>query len=361
MNNELDDLRQLVAESFARFGREGYPFEARSAALRSARGYCERAWTSYAEMGWLGLRLPDEHGGMGADAQTVGALMETVGRHLLLEPLLAHAVLGAGALLRGNASLISEFAAVLIDGTVILAFADDGEVEFRDGRVYGSVAGVLHGDVANRLVVAATSSAAMPSMYLVDMQATGLERRAYRLVDGRGAALLRLDGVAAQLLGTPEDLDALRDERTAALCAEALGSVDHLVEATAAYLKVRKQFGRSLSSFQALQHRMSELVLLRDEIRALVHAAQAALSDNGPRRTRVISGAAAYVTQAARQVGNDAVQLHGGIGVTEELDISHHFRRLMVVNALLGGRDRHIERFAQAGADVAEMRLEVVS
>lgn len=349
MSTALDaEMHGLLQDGFVRYGRETYTFEKRHAALASVNAYRADAWDNYAELGWLALRLPEDFGGLGADAALTGALMETVGRNLLLEPVLASAVLGTGALLRADAALLAELAPALADGTLKLAFAHEGEAaaQFKNERISGEKICVLHGDVADQFVVSAGKADARV-LLLVDGRAAGVTRRAYRLVDGRGAAIVAFDDAPARRIGDAAAVDELLIEAAVALCAESFGSVSLLVEATAAYLKVRKQFGRSLGSNQALQHRMSEMYLLREEIRALTAAAQKALDENTPGRTRIVSGARAYTIQAAREVGNAAVQLHGGVGVTEELEISHHFRRLMVNAALFGGRDLQIERFAQ--------------
>lgn len=341
-----DDLRELVRDGFVRYGRESYSFEQRRSALGSALGFRADAWQEYSDLGWLALRLPEKNGGLGADAEMVGSLMETVGRDLLLEPLYASAVVGTLAVLGADAAVQAELLPALATGAVKLAFAHDGGATVREGKLSGRKIGVLHGDVADQLIVSASEQKV--GLYLVDMAAAGVSRKSYRLVDGRGAAIVDFDKVAVRRLGGPSELQAVLDDSTVALCAEALGSVDRLVETTAAYLKVRKQFGRLLGSYQSLQHRMSEMALLREEIRALTTAAQRALQAGVGARARTISGAAAYVIGALRTIANDAVQLHGGIGVTEELEISHHFRRLMVITALLGGRDAQLERFAHS-------------
>lgn len=235
---------------------------------------------------------------------------------------------------------------MLADGRLKLAFAHEGEAaRFENERLSGDKIGVLHGDVADQFIVSADEGDARV-LLLVNGEAPGVQRRNYRLVDGRGAAIVAFDDAPARWIGDAATVDQLLDEAAVALCAESLGSIGLLVDATAAYLKLRKQFGRSIGTNQALQHRMSEMVLLREEIRALTARAQQALDELSPDRARIVSGARAYTIQAAREVGNAAVQLHGGVGVTEELEISHHFRRLMVNAALFGGRDPHIERFA---------------
>lgn len=343
MNSTADDLREMLRESFGRYGRQSYSFEGRQAALKTAQAFSATAWKDYANMGWLALRLPEEAGGLGADSAVTSALMEVAGRHLMLEPLLASVLLGTGALLRAADGLAMELAGGLADGSLILAFAHEGGAgSVSDGLLTAEKVGVLHGDIADHYVVSTADG-----LVLVDADATGVSRRPYRLVDGRGAAIVVFDRVSSRPLGGRAELQMLLDEQCVALCAENLGCVCHLVDSTAAYLKVRKQFGRPIGSNQALQHRMSEMVLFREEIRALANAAQHALTLPAPQRERMISGATAYTIGAARTVANDAIQLHGGVGVTEELDISHHFRRLMVNAALLGGRDHQVERFAR--------------
>jgi alkylation response protein AidB-like acyl-CoA dehydrogenase len=190
---------------------------------------------------------------------------------------------------------------------------------------------------------------------MVDMTADGVTRQCFPLLDGRGAANLRFDGVLAERLNAPAsaDADALAltatlQEAAVALCSEALGAIHALNTATNQYLKVRKQFGRPIGANQALQHRMVEMYMLEQEVRAITIAAQRALSDSTEESTRVVSGARAFVCGAARKVAAEAVQLHGGMGVSDELDVSHYYRRLMVIGTLFGNRDYHLEKFAAA-------------
>lgn len=341
-----DTFQQMLRDGFARYARESYAPKLRHAALVSRLAYRDDAWRDFAELGWLALRLPEAHGGLDADAAIVGAMMETVGRNLLLEPLLASAIIGAGALLRAPADVQAEMLPGLADGSRILALAYDGDAVVADDALSGEMVGVLHGDVADRIVVAV--AAADGGLFLIDPSTPEVARECYRLVDGRGAATLRFDAAVARRIGDPAALQQTMHEQAVALLAEIFGSADHLVDATAGYLQVRKQFGRTLGSYQALQHRMSEMAMLREEIAALTAAAQHALGEPEPARSRTINGSAAYILSAARTIANEAVQLHGGMGITEELDISHHFRRQMVIAALLGGRDRRIEQFIAA-------------
>lgn len=365
MSTDLETIGML-RDSAARYADDNYSFHQRWSVLEQAQGYSPQAWSDFAEFGFLALRLPEEDGGLDGDAVAVGAIMEIVGARLLMEPLLASAVLGTGLLLKqGSAAQRAALLPQLADGSLVLAFADDdapGQPCVFDGaRLTGTKLGVLHGDAAGKLLVSArdmTGNTAGQAVVLVDADAAGLCRQAYRLVDGRGAAGFEFNGTAAVRLqpesGQPaaEALAAIRDEAAVALCAESLGMVRNLVTITNEYLKVRRQFGRAIGSNQALQHRMVDCLLLQEEVRALVAAAQQALAGPAEGRARIVSGARAYVIHAARKVCNEAIQMHGGLGVTDELDVSHYFRRLMVNAALFGSRDSHFTRFTDAALAV---------
>jgi alkylation response protein AidB-like acyl-CoA dehydrogenase len=365
MTTDTDTIAML-RDSVTRYAADHYGFLQRHAVLADARGFGAQAWADYAQFGWLALRLPEDAGGIDADASAIGALMEVVGARLLMEPLLASAVLGTGLVLRAaSAAQQARLLPALADGTLTLAFASDddpvseagdgadADCMLRGGRLHGSRHGVLHGDIADRVIVGARDADASGAwaLGLVDAAVAGVQRRAYRMVDGRGAANLRFEGCRVERLDAADAAAAIaaaRDEAAAALCAEALGVVRSLVATTCEYLKVRKQFGKTIGSYQALQHRMVDMFLLQEEIRALTRAAQRALHGPVAERGRIVSGAKAYIGGAARHVANEAVQMHGGLGVTDELDVSHYFRRVMVINALFGSRDQHFGRFVDA-------------
>lgn len=355
MSTDLETITML-RDSTQRYTAEHYDFLQRWQVLEQPQGYSRQAWSDYAEFGWLALRFPEEDGGIDADAAAIGALMEVAGTRLLMEPLLASAVLGTGLLLRlGSDVQKAELLPALADGSLKLAFAHDDDSAsaclLRDGRLSGTKIGVLHGDIADRLIVSARNEGGERVLCMVDGSAA--QRRTYRLVDGRGAANIRFVGVRAEQLGRPGPqaeaaIATALDEAAVALCAEAAGVITSLVSITCEYLKVRKQFGRPIGSNQALQHRMVDMYLLQEEARALVEAAQRALTLPEAERAAAVSGARAYIGGAVRHVANEAVQMHGGLGVTEELDVSHYFRRAMVIDNLFGGRDAHFERFVAA-------------
>ena len=362
MTTDLDTI-EMLRDSVARYAADHYGFSQRRSVLQAPLGHGARAWHDYAQFGWLALRLPEEDGGIAADAHAIGAVMELVGAHLLMEPLLASAIVGTGLILKAaDAPQRAELLPRLADGTLKLALACDDDTggignepgcEWRGGRLSGCKISVLHGDVADRFIVSARDADADDgwALLLVDAKATGVDRRPYKLVDDRGASNLRFEDVRAERLGSGDAAALIaeaRDEAAVALCAEAVGVVRSLVEKTCEYLKVRKQFGKTIGSNQVLQHRMVDMFLLREDMRALTRSAQRALRGPLAERERIVSGAKAYVGAAARRVANEAVQMHGGLGITDELDISHYFRRAMVINALFGSRDEHFSRFVEA-------------
>lgn len=357
------ETANMLRESAQRYAADNYSFLQRHKLL--AEGWSQKAWQDYAELGWLALRLPEAEGGLDADPLAVGALMEVVGARLLMEPLLASAVVATG-LLRDQGSAAQQQALLprLADGSLKLALADvdppgtPRPCEAREGRISGTRQAVLHGDIADKLIVACADpgSASATRLWLVDAAAPGVAVTRYRLVDGRGAANLRFEAAPAERLdpdhGGSADtaLAQARDAAAAALCAEALGIVRVLVASTCEYLRVRRQFGKPIGANQALQHRAVDMFFLQEEIAALTAAAQRALGRPPVERARIVSGARAYISQAARRVANEAVQMHGGVGITEELDVSHYFRRLMVNAALFGSRDEHFARFLATAA-----------
>jgi len=363
MNMDME-AAVMLRDSAQRFAADHYGFLQRHAVLADPAGWSAKAWQAYGELGWLALRLPEEQGGLNADGLAIGALMETVGARLLMEPILGSVIVGTGLLLsQGSGAQRERLLPGLADGSLKLAFAHveaedgGGRCEVREGRLAGAKIAVLQGDIAERLIVSASDAQAGGTrLYLVDPGTAGVEVTRYRLVDGRGAANLRFAGAAAERLdpdhsgSAPAAIDEALDHAAAAQCAEALGIVRALLATTCEYLKTRKQFGRVIGSNQALQHRAVDMFLLQEEIAALTLSAQQALAKPAAERARIISGAKAYVCTAARHVANEAVQMHGGLGLTEELDVSHYFRRLMVNAGLFGGRDEHFSRFLESAA-----------
>jgi alkylation response protein AidB-like acyl-CoA dehydrogenase len=353
MDRVMDqDMARMLGDAAQRWAAERYTLPQRKPLLERPGAFDAEVWRALAAMGWLALRVPEAHGGLDADPLAVSALMEVVGTHLLLEPVLASAVVATSLLMRLASPAQREVLAPrLIDGGLKLAFTGvPSSCTWRDGALHGTAIAVLHGDVADSLLVAAHDERqGRTVVLLVDAPQPGLQCQRYRLVDGRGAANISFRGADGQALAAGHEADAAidtaLDEARVALCAESVGIMRALVAATCSHLKLRQQFGRAIGSNQVLQHRMVEMFVLQEEAAALTARAQQALPGPARERALAVSGARAYLCRAARQVANDAVQLHGGLGITDELAVSHHFRRLMVNAALFGHRDAQFERY----------------
>jgi alkylation response protein AidB-like acyl-CoA dehydrogenase len=361
-----DTLRRWIARD--------YGFEHRRALAGSPLGYSAEGWASYADLGLLALPFPEEFGGLGGDAVDVMAVMEPVGEGLLLEPYLSTVVL-CGGLLRDAASksvagsLLPQIAAGKLQ-IALAAYEAAGRYDLahvactaqKAGNVWrlrGRKAVVLDAPSANYLLVSARNSGSTTdssgvSLFLVKRDAPGLSVVAYPTQSGSRAGDVQLDDVTVNedaVIGVPGEalsvLERAVDRARAALCAEALGIVTALNQATLSYLKSRKQFGVPIGTFQALQHRMADMYIAGEQIRsmAIVAAVNADTEDHVARR-RAISGAKAYVGQASRFVGQQAVQLHGAMGIVDEHIVSHYFKRLTVIDLTFGDADYHLARYS---------------
>ncbi|HEY4969883.1 MAG TPA: acyl-CoA dehydrogenase family protein [Steroidobacteraceae bacterium] len=363
-----------LQETLQRFIGRDYGFDRRRELARTALGFSADAWARYAELGLLALPFPEEVGGLGGNAVDIMLVMELMGRGLLLEPFLSTIVM-CGGLLRdaGPASLKGKILQRMGAGELKLALAcyeAAGRYDLshiactavRSGagwRLSGEKTVVLDAPSADYFLVSARSSghAGEPhgiSVFLVAREAAGVSLFAYPTQSGGRAADVRLDGVAvdeAALIGAAGDglalVERAVDRGIAALCAEAVGIMTALNEATLNYLKTRKQFGVPIGKFQALQHRMADMFIAAEQARSMaVNAAVYADSSDIGARRRAVSGAKAYIGQAARLVGQQAVQMHGAMGVVDELIVSHYFKRLTMIDLSLGDTDYHLARFS---------------
>jgi len=362
----------LLAESLERFFAKEYGFDRRRAIAASEHGFDRAAWARFAEFGWLGIGIPEERGGLGGTAVEIALVMQAIGRHLVLEPYLSTAVVGAGLLRRAgepHAKLLADVAA----GKILLALAhgekrarfDLAHVETRAERtgtgytLSGHKAVVPHAETADHLIVSARSAGAAAeeqgvTLFLVPRGAKGIGLQPYATIDGQRAAEVTLDRVALgadAVLGMAEaghDLIArVAEDAIVALSAEAVGAMDALIGLTRDYLKTRKQFGVPIGSFQVLQHRLVDLFMAQALARSTAEAAARALSSEDA-RYRAATAAAAKVQagRAGRLVGQEAVQLHGGMGMTAELAVGAYFKRLFAIDVAFGNADWHQRRFA---------------
>ncbi|HLI14018.1 MAG TPA: acyl-CoA dehydrogenase family protein [Alphaproteobacteria bacterium] len=366
------DEQKLLADSVARFLEKEYGFEARRAAAASEDGFSRAMWQRFAELGWLGIGVPESLGGLGGGAVETAIIMEGIGRHLVVEPYLSTVVLG-GSLLRQGGAKAAAMLAPMAAGKLLLAFAhgeprsrfDCAHVETRaarDGGVFrlsGRKAVVLHAPSADHLIVSTRTGGAVGetkgiTLFLVPKDAKGLRLRPYATADGLRAAEVALDGVAVEagaILGALDDgyplIERSRDEALVALAAEAVGACAALVAATRDYLKTRKQFGVPIGSFQVLQHRLVDMLVAQELTRSLVDVAARALGEDDPvYGARMAAAAKAQAGRAGRLIGQEAVQLHGGMGMTDELAVGHYFKRLAMIDVAFGNADWHERRFA---------------
>jgi pimeloyl-CoA dehydrogenase small subunit len=375
MDFDFTEEQRLLDETVRRLIKGEYDFEKRKTYLKSPAGFSKELWSRYAEIGLLGLPFPESEGGFGGSGVETMIVMENFGRGLALEPYLATVVLAGGIVAAaGTAQQKKAVLPEIAQGKLMLAFAHGerqaryglSDVETRahkDGKGYvlsGAKSVVLHGESADRLVVSARTSGGAReekgiTLFLVDAKAKGVERRGYPTIDGLRAAEVRLDKVsvgADAVLGKVDDgypvIAQAVDRAIAALAAEAVGIMETLNTLTLDYLKTRKQFGVPIGSFQALQHRMAEMVVELEQAKSMsiLAALSADLGDVKERR-RVISGAKVQIGQSGRFIGQCSIQLHGGMGMTEEYQAGHYFKRLTMIDQTFGDVDHHLDRFAE--------------
>jgi pimeloyl-CoA dehydrogenase small subunit len=374
MNFDLSEEQQLLADSLKRYLANEYSIDARAKIVASSTGWSDTVWAAFAEMGLLGVPFAEEHGGFGGTAVDVMLVMEAIGEGLVVEPYWVNVGLAGRLIARGgSAEQQKRILPPLIQGKRRLAFAhtertaryDLGHVGARATRsgsgftLEGEKRAVLHGAAADTLIVSARTSGSDTdpsgvSLFLVERGAPGLTVKDYRTIDELRAADVWLSGVtvpADAVLGAEGRalplIEEAADYATALLCAEAVGAIRYANETTLEYIKNRRQFGVPIGSFQALQHRMVDMVISYEQARSMAYLACVKV-DTAPagERRHAVSAAKIKIADACRHVSQEAVQLHGGMGMTEELKVSHTFRRLTMISQTFGDAEHHLERFA---------------
>jgi alkylation response protein AidB-like acyl-CoA dehydrogenase len=376
MDLQYTPEQNQLRESVERFVREEYDFARRRKLVASERGHDEDCWRRYADFGWLAVPFSEEDGGIGGDATDTGIVMEGVGRGLLLEPYLANVVLAGGLLAAlGNAEQKAQWLQPMMLGQHKLALAyTESEARYDlavcattarregDGYVIDGRKSFVHGSsVADFHVVVARTSGEVSeagglTAFVIDAKAPGISVRPYATHDGSRAADIVFEGVrvdaSRRLSGEGDALPALElvtDQAIAAVASEAVGAMSMLVDMTLEYLKTRQQFGRPIGTNQALQHRMVDMHIALNEARtmALYGALMLTEADASVRR-KALSATKIEIDRTARLVGQEAVQLHGAMGVTEELAVGHYFKRLSMIGVSFGDASWHLRRHAQA-------------
>ncbi|HEX4987130.1 MAG TPA: acyl-CoA dehydrogenase family protein [Burkholderiales bacterium] len=377
MDFSLTEEQAMLKDSVDRFLEKNFSFEQRRRMLADRQPMSAQLWQGLAGLGVLGVPFAAEDGGFGGGGVETMLVMNALGRSLALEPYLATVVLAGGCIaLGGSAAQKSGLLPGIIDGSLILAFAHaEAEARFelghvetratREGNAFvleGAKTLVLHGSVADRFIVSARTSgnaadARGVTLFVVDADGENLVGQEYPLFDGTRALDLQLSGVKVgpeSVIGTLDQgmplVEAVADRAMAALCAEAVGVMDALHAKTVEYLKTRQQFGQPIGRFQALQHRAVDMLVWVEQARSMaLLAASKADSPDVAERRRSIAAAKEMIGRAGRFVGQQAIQLHGGMGMTDELDVSHYFKRLTAIDILFGNAAAQRVRFAAIG------------
>jgi pimeloyl-CoA dehydrogenase small subunit len=379
MDFDLSEEQQLLKDSVDRMTASRYAeLKTRNEAMKSPKGYSEALWKEFAELGLLGIPFSEAHGGMGQGAVETMLVGEAFGRALVVEPYFPTVILAGSALRIGasdalKAKVIPEIAA----GSLTLAFAhQEPEARFdianvattakADGKggyvIEGAKCVALGGDSADKLVVSARVSGDRASqdgiaLFLIDASAPGVTRRGYPIQDGTRAADITLSGVkvgADAVIGEPGKaypvIERTIQNGIAYLAAEAVGAMSALHELTVEYLKTRKQFGVAIGSFQVLQHRSVDMFVSLEQAKSMAYYACVMIDEeDAVERRRAMHAVKAQVSKSARHVGQEAIQLHGGIGMTMEYKGGHYFKRLTMIDLMFGGADHHLRELAKSG------------
>ena len=365
------DEQRLLRESADRFVSETYTADHRRKVASDPLGFSAKIWKQFADLGWLALPIAEAHGGLGGSAIEIGILMEAFGRGLVSEPYLSTVVIGASLISEcGTEAQKQALLPDIADGSLYLAFAHSerqARFDLADVRTAarktpdgwcldGQKTAVLDGNAAGQIIVSARVDDGKLCLFLVPSGAVGLTSRDFARLGGGRACNLDFRDVrlpADALLGDGSDalpaIEAVADRAMAALGAEAVGIMQTLLDQTLEYTTIRKQFGRPLSANQVIRHRLADMAMQCDEARSMALRA-ALMADAEPiARSRAASGAKAKIGKCARFVAEQSVQLHGAMGVTEELDVGSYFKRLLAFDTLFGGSAYHYRRHAALG------------
>ena len=367
MDFDLNDEQRLLRDSVERLIADRYGFEVRRGFMAAADGWSRDNWARFAELGLLGLPFSGEAGGFGGGAVEIALVMEAFGRGLVVEPYLA-TVLLAGRLLEaaGERAMVGRIAAGELlaavahmerhSGWDLAKVSTQALAEGEAWRITGKKSLVLHGDCADMLLVTACHAGGAREgigLFQVVADAPGVLRRGMATQDGLRVAEVTLEQAPARLLTLPGEplavLERVRDQAIAALCAEAVGVMAQMHAITLDYLKTRKQFGRAIGEFQVLQHRAVDMYVALEQARSMaLYATLMAEEADAATRASAISAAKVQIGRSGRLIGQEAVQLHGGIAMTMEYKVGHYFKRMTMIEEMFGSTDEHLERVAAA-------------
>jgi alkylation response protein AidB-like acyl-CoA dehydrogenase len=372
MNFELSEEQKMIQQSVERFVQDNYDLNTRISLSTNDSGYSSEYWKSMAELGWLGLPFDESDGGFGGNKIDVLVIMEQFGKGLVLEPFLASVVMGGGAIKKGaSESLKNEILPGLIEGTKQLSFAyaeqqsrfdlEDVITSARkegDGFVLnGQKSMVQNAETADHIIVAARTSGGQIdedgiTLFLVDANSEGLSMDNFPTVDGLRASEITLENVSVsedRIIGNIDEgfeiLQSIANDSILALSAEAVGAMEVLYKDTVEYTQQREQFDHPMSEFQVLQHRMVDMFMEYEQCKSMLYRATMESVQDPIAAQRTIHGLKHLIGKSGLFVGENAVQLHGGMGVTEELRVGHFFKRLLVIDSMFGNADHHLQKF----------------
>jgi alkylation response protein AidB-like acyl-CoA dehydrogenase len=374
MDIQFTEEQELLRSSVQRMLRDQYSFEARRKIVAGEAGWSRRQWRAFAELGLLAAPFSEESGGLGGGPLSTMIVAQEFGRHLVVEPYVETVVLAGGLIEHaGTKEQKQAFIPDIIAGQKIwaLAWTEKGSrfdlanvatTARRDGNDYmlsGEKSAVIAAPWADYLIVSARTAGKRDdrsgiSLFVVDARAANLDLRSFKTIDGRRAAEITFREVRGELLGSEgEDiaqLEACRDRAIGALCAEAVGAMAELNAATLEYSKARKQFGVTIGSFQVLQHRMVDMFIAHQEALSLMQHLNLSLGAGESGISRLASGAKSKIGYAGKFIADQAVQLHGGMGMTDELNVGHYFKRISSINIQFGDPAHHLLRYVQLDA-----------
>ncbi len=374
MNFEYSEEQKLLKESIERWAQDNYSFDQRNASMNNDVGYSAEHYATFAELGWLSVPFAEDNGGYGGGVIDLAAIMEEFGRALVVEPVFANMVMFGGLLEQSNhAQLKAELIPQVIDGSLMGGAAlYEAQARFdlsniattakADGEHYaitGTKSVVLNGASAQKLIVLARTSGeqrdeAGLSLFLIDADAAGVSINRYPLMDGQQVADVSFDNASGVLISELGEAYGLvsrcMDRAQVALCAEAVGIMEVLNRATVEYTKTRKQFGVPISTFQALQHRMVDMFMSFEQAKSMLVGTLCELSDpetSAHDAQKMLAALRTLIAKTGKHIGDEAIQLHGGMGMTEEMSVGHYVRRLMMINLMFGDQGFYQKRFNQ--------------
>jgi len=374
MNFEYSEEQNLLKESIVRWAQDNYSFDQRRVGAESDAGFSRDHYNTFAELGWLSVPFAEKHGGYGGSVIDIAAIMEEFGKALVVEPVFPNLILFGGLLERSNNDAVkAELIPQVIDGSLLGAVAMyEPQARFdasniattasESGNGYsltGNKCLVLGGADASKLVVVARTSGEQTdesglSLFLIDAGADGVTRSAYPLMDGQQVADFEFSGAQAQLISELGSATEAVEQTLAiahvALCAEAIGIMEVLNKTTVEYTKTRKQFGVTISSFQALQHRMVDTFMSHEQAKSLLIGTLVELTDErttSERSAKMVNALRALIAKNGKHIGDEAIQMHGGMGLTDEMNVGHYHKRMMMINLMFGNGDFFQHQFNQ--------------